>query len=69
MKKILTYILFAQLIFLSCKKSEVEPIFEESANKRVTTVLDSYKKQLVSVYTYKISMHTALFCYLIQIAT
>ena len=47
MKKILTYILFAQLIFLSCKKSEVEPIFEESANKRVTTVLDSYKKQLI----------------------
>ena len=47
MKKIFTYILFAQLIFLSCKKSEVEPIFEESANKRVTTVLDSYKKQLV----------------------
>ena len=47
MKKILTYLLFAQLIFLSCKKSEVEPIFEESANKRVTTLLDSYKKQLV----------------------
>lgn len=47
MKKILTYILFAQLVFLSCKKSEVEPIFEESANKRVSTVLDSYKKQLV----------------------
>jgi hypothetical protein len=47
MKKILTYIFFAQLIFLSCKKSEVEPIFEESSNKRVTTVLESYKKQLV----------------------
>jgi hypothetical protein len=47
MKKILTYIFFAQLIFLSCNKSEVEPIFEESANKRVTTVLDTYKKQLV----------------------
>lgn len=47
MKKILVYFLFAQLAFLSCKKSEVEPVFEESANKRVTTVLDSYKKQLV----------------------
>lgn len=47
MKKILTYILFAQLVFLSCKKSEVEPIFGESANKRVTTIIDSYKKQLI----------------------
>jgi hypothetical protein len=47
MKKILIYFLFAQLAFLSCKKAEVEPIFEESANKRVTTALDSYKKQLV----------------------
>jgi Domain of unknown function (DUF4302) len=47
MKKILTYILFTQLIFLSCKKAEVEPIFEESANKRVTTITDSYKKQLI----------------------
>ena len=47
MKKILIYLLFAQLIFLSCKKAEVEPIFEESANKRVSTVLDSYKKQLI----------------------
>ncbi|MEY4540079.1 MAG: hypothetical protein RLZZ306_1836, partial [Bacteroidota bacterium] len=47
MKKILIYFLFAQLVFLSCKKAEVEPVFEESANKRVTTVLDSYKKQLV----------------------
>jgi Domain of unknown function (DUF4302) len=47
MKKIFIYFLFAQLIFLSCKKSEVELVFEESANKRVTTIIDSYKKQLV----------------------
>jgi hypothetical protein len=47
MKKILIYFLFAQLAFLSCKKAEVEPVFEESANKRITTALDSYKKQLV----------------------
>ena len=33
-------------VMLSCNKSEVVPLFEESANKRITTIVDGYKKQL-----------------------
>ena len=35
-----------QLAFLSCKKSEVEPLFPESANQRATNAVAGYKKQL-----------------------
>lgn len=33
--------------FTSCQKNEIELLFEESANKRVTTLIDSYKTKLV----------------------
>jgi Domain of unknown function (DUF4302) len=46
MKKILLYVILFQLAFTACKKAEVEPLFDESANKRVTTQVDGYKKQL-----------------------
>ena len=46
MKKIFIYIMLFQLAFLSCKKSEVEPLFPESANQRATNAVAGYKKQL-----------------------
>jgi Domain of unknown function (DUF4302) len=46
MKKIFLYVILFQLAFTACKKAEVEPLFTESANKRVTTQVDTYKKQL-----------------------
>jgi Domain of unknown function (DUF4302) len=46
MKKIFIYILFFQLAFLSCKKSEIEPLFTESANLRAANQIANYKKQL-----------------------
>ncbi|MDZ7898368.1 MAG: DUF4302 domain-containing protein [Arcicella sp.] len=46
MKKIFIYILFFQLAFLSCKKSEIEPLFTESANLRAANQIATYKKQL-----------------------
>ncbi len=33
--------------FISCQKNDIELLFEESANKRVTTLIDSYKTKLV----------------------
>jgi hypothetical protein len=54
MKKFLVCFIVTQLAFLSCKKSEVEPLFSDSANKRITTAIDGYKKQLVgSEYGWK----------------
>jgi len=47
MKKNFIYLTMFLFVMLSCNKSEVVPLFEESANKRVTTTLDGYKKQLV----------------------
>jgi Domain of unknown function (DUF4302) len=47
MKKIFIYFILFQLAFTACKKAEVEPLFTETANKRVTTQIDTYKKQLV----------------------
>ncbi len=46
MKKILLYFILFQLAFTACKKAEVEPLFDESANKRATTQVDNYKKLL-----------------------
>jgi Domain of unknown function (DUF4302) len=46
MKKNFIYLSMLLFVLLSCNKSEVEPLFEESANKRVTTAIDTYKKQL-----------------------
>ena len=46
MKKNFIYLSMFLFVMLSCNKSEVVPIFEESANKRVTTIVDGYKKQL-----------------------
>ncbi len=46
MKKIFIYILLFQLAFLSCKKSEVEPLFTTSANQRAADAIATYKKQL-----------------------
>lgn len=46
MKKIFIYIILLQLSFLSCKKSEVEPLFQESANLRASSAVAGYKKQL-----------------------
>ncbi len=46
MKKIFIYIILVQLSFLSCKKSEVEPLFPDSANQRATNAVSGYKKQL-----------------------
>ena len=46
MKKIFIYIILFQLSFLSCKKSEVEPLFPDSANQRATNAVSGYKKQL-----------------------
>ncbi len=46
MKKIFLYFILFQLAFTACKKAEVEPLFEESANKRVATQIDGYKKLL-----------------------
>ncbi|PWK27843.1 uncharacterized protein DUF4302 [Arcicella aurantiaca] len=48
MKKFLIYSILFQLVFFACKKSEIDPIFEESSNKRVTTQIEAYKKQLIS---------------------
>ena len=46
MKKIFIYIILFQLSFLSCKKSEVEPLFPDSANQRAANAVSGYKKQL-----------------------
>ena len=46
MKKIFIYIMLFQLAFLSCKKSEIEPLFPESANQRAANAVAGYKKQL-----------------------
>jgi hypothetical protein len=46
MKKIFIYILLFQLAFLACKKSEIEPLFTESANLRAANQIATYKKQL-----------------------
>jgi Domain of unknown function (DUF4302) len=46
MKKIFIYIILFQLAFLSCKKSEIEPLFSESANLRAANQVAAYKKQL-----------------------
>lgn len=46
MKKIFIYIILFQLSFLSCKKSEVESLFPDSANQRASNAVSGYKKQL-----------------------
>ncbi len=46
MKKNFIYLTMLLFVMLSCNKSEVVPLFDESANKRVTTIVDGYKKQL-----------------------
>ena len=48
MKKLILSIVFIQLSIISCKKSEVIPLFDQSANQRVATAIDKYKEQLTT---------------------
>jgi hypothetical protein len=46
MKRIFIYFILFQLIFTACKKSEVESLFDVSANQRAKNQVDNYKKLL-----------------------
>jgi Domain of unknown function (DUF4302) len=48
MKRHILIIFLIQLAFFSCKKSEVDPLFDQSANQRVITAINKYKDQLTN---------------------
>jgi hypothetical protein len=48
MKKIFLFTIALQITISSCKKSEVVPLFDQSANQRVATAIAKYKEQLVA---------------------
>lgn len=47
MIKFLIYFPFIALLLLSCNKSKVEPLFDQTANERAATIVEKYKTQLV----------------------
>ncbi len=48
MKKIILILIISQITFFECKKSEVVPLFDQSANQRVSEAIDKYKTQLTT---------------------